>query len=108
MSGEDSQVVDGTRFEFVDRSAAAVLHGGANAAAFLGDLFVGGAGDAVFVFVGPAARENQMRMGIDEAGQNHCAFEIELLGFAHGGEFFEAAPSADGGDAVFVDQNSAI
>src|ERR1700677_1703908 len=108
MRGEDSQIIDGARFQCVGRGAAAVLHGGANAAACPGDLFVGGAGDAVFVFVGPAARENQMGVGIDEAGQNHFAFKVELLGFARGGKFFEAAARADRRDAVFVNQNRAI
>ena len=60
-----------------DRSGAAqAFHRGAYSAAFLGDFFVASAGDALFVFVGAAAWENQMRVGIDEAGENHASREI--------------------------------
>ena len=53
-----------------------MFYGGADAAAFFGDLFVGGAGDAVFVFVGAAAREDQVRVGIDETGEDYPALQV--------------------------------
>ena len=74
----------------------------------LRDLFVGGAGDALFVFVGAAARENQVRVRIDEAGEDHASGEIEFFGAARLAQFFDAAARADGGDAVFVDEDGAV
>ena len=98
----------GARFQRIDRSAAAVFYGGPDAAAFAGDLFVGGSGDAVFVFMGAAARENQVSVGIDEAGEDDFAVQVDFFGFARFGMIFDAAAGADGGDAVFVDQDCAV
>ncbi len=81
---------------------------GADAAAFAGYFFVAGAGVALFVFGSAAGGENQVRVGIDEAGENDATGEIEFFGAARGAEFFDAAAGADGGYAVFADEDGAV
>ena len=81
---------------------------GADAAAFARDFLVAGAGDALFVFRGAAGGENQVRVGIDEAGKNDATGEIEFFGAARGAEFFDAAARADGSDAIFVNEDGAV
>jgi hypothetical protein len=58
--------------------------------------------------VGAAFRKYQVSMGVDKTRKNNFALEIEFLGFTRAGKFFDAAASADGADAIFVDQNRAI
>jgi hypothetical protein len=45
---------------------------------------------------------------IDEAREHHASCEIDLFGAARLAQFFDAAARTDGGDAVFVDENSAV
>ncbi len=50
----------------------------------------------------------QVSMGVDKTRKNNFALEIEFLGFARAGKFFDAAARADGGDAIFVNQDGAV
>ena len=49
-----------------------------------------------------------MRVRIDEAGKNHAAAEIQLLGAARFLQALDAAARADRRDAVAVDEQRAI
>ena len=64
------------------RSAAAILHRGADSAACAGNLLVGFSGNSLLVFGGAARRKNQVRVRIDEAGKNDASAKIQFLGAA--------------------------
>jgi len=70
-----------------------------DAAAGASDFFVGGSGDALFVFRGAGGGVDQMRVRINEAGEDDAATEIKFASAARLAEAFHAAARADGGDA---------
>ena len=99
---------DGAFFERARRAAAQSVYRRADSATSLCDFFVACASDALFVFLGAAAGENQMRVRIDEAWQNDASGEINLFGTARFAQFLDAAAWTDGRDAVFADQDCAV
>ena len=49
-----------------------------------------------------------MRVRIHEAGKDDASGEIEFFGAARGAELFDAAPRADGGNAIFAYEDGAV
>lgn len=79
-----------------------------DAAAGAGDLFVGGAGDALLVFCGARAGVNEVGVRIDEAGKDDAAMKVELAGATRFRQSFDAAARADGSDAAFANEERAV
>ena len=108
VGGEVFEIFQRTLFEVLVRRFAKFFYGVANAAAFARDFFVGGAGDAHFVFGGAALGKNQVRVRVDKAGQDDAAVHVQLFGTASVRVLFDFLARPDGDDAVFVRQDRAV
>ena len=90
----------GRRAEFADAVQ--------NAAAGAGDFLVSGAGDTLFVFGGARGGVDEVSVGVDKAGEDDAATEIEFTGTGGFGEALNAAARANGGEASIADENRTI
>ena len=66
--------------EFVFARGAGRAHGGKNAAAFAGDLFIRGAGEPELEFVRPVAPVNEVGVAIDQRRRDPAALAIDDAG----------------------------
>ncbi len=97
----------GSGEQLIFRGGAGESDGAQDASAGSGDLLVGGAGDALFELGGAVAGEDEVRVGVDEAGGYAAVFGIDNLGVV--GNFgFEFGIGADCNDAAVCDQESGV
>src|SRR5690348_5083315 len=108
MRGEFAQVRERAVVQRSRRGLAQAFHARQNAATGASDLFVGGAEDALFVFGSAAGGENQVRMRIDEAGQENASAQVEFFGATSSAKPLDSSARPDGGDAVATDEDGPI
>lgn len=104
VGGELLEVREGAGLEMGGGRSAKFADAIENASARAGDFFVGGAGDALFVFGGAGARMDEVRVRIDETGNDNTASEVEFARAAGFGHALDLAARADGGDAAFANE----
>jgi hypothetical protein len=79
-----------------------------NSSSAASDLFIGGAGDALFVFIGAAGGMNQVRVRIDETRKNNAPAQVQLLRAPGFRQAFDAASWPHGNHAIIAHQQRAI
>src|SRR5487761_874630 len=88
MRGELNEMRARAGFQIGGRRAAEFADAVDDAAAGASDFFVGGARDAVFVLGCTGAGVDEMRMRINEAGEDHAATQIEFARMTRLAEVF--------------------
>lgn len=104
MLGEAAKICKGARFEAVYRGRPKFSHRREDSAAGFGNLLVGGPGDAAVVLVGAAIRKNEVRVRIDEPGEDNAIAEVELFGLSRESVAFDFVAWTDGDDALVLDK----
>jgi hypothetical protein len=108
VRGKSFEIREGSGLERRRRGFSQRLDGGTNAATLAGDLLVRFSGNALLVLAGAAGGEEQVRVRIDESGQDYAPAEIEFFGAARLRKLLDPAARPDGRDSVAPYENRAV
>ena len=95
-------------FQLIGAHAAEFANTREDAAARFRNFFVANASDSFFVLGGATLGKNQVRMRIDESGENDASAEIEFLGATRLAQAFDVFARSDGVNFALANQERAI
>jgi hypothetical protein len=95
-------------FQLIGAHAAEFANTREDAAARFRNFFVADASDSFFVLGGATLGKNQVRMRIDESGENDASAEIEFLGATRLAKAFDVFARSHGVNFALANQERAI
>jgi len=108
VGGEFGEPAAGLCRELARGGAAKTADGREDSAAAAGDLLVGCPGDALLVLVGAAGGEDEVRVRVDEAGQDDVVAGVDFSCAPRQGMPLDGARGADGFDAAAGDEHGGV